>query len=211
MRSQGLRTSPHYPFFAHLLLSAVRPRSLGYAPRRKSRCLWCPGWSQGFKHQYREDGHRRCEQDVHRTIQIPCCPRTLKTSPQLPGCLRQCGKAKWFDLAILELVLVTVFGLVCLCHAVSAGSCPSPIYPVAMTFNSGINPLFVSVGDFNVDGKPDLAVANSGSTNVSVLLGNGNGTFQAAVNYSAGASPSCVAIGDFNRDGKPDLIVANFG
>ena len=44
---------------------------------------------------------------------------------------------------------------------------------------------------------------------VSVLLGNGNGTFQAAVNYAAGLSPSSVAVGDFNGDGKTDLAVAN--
>ena len=44
----------------------------------------------------------------------------------------------------------------------------------------------MAVGDFNGDGKADLAVANYNSNNVSVLLGNGNGTFQAAVNYGAG-------------------------
>ena len=47
------------------------------------------------------------------------------------------------------------------------------------------------------------------SNNVSVLLGNGNGTFQAAVNYAAGTSPHSVAVGDFNGDGKADLAVAN--
>ena len=42
-----------------------------------------------------------------------------------------------------------------------------------------------------------------------MLLGNGNGTFQAAVNYAAGTSPHSVAVGDFNGDGKADLAVAN--
>ena len=51
-------------------------------------------------------------------------------------------------------------------------------------------PYSVVVGDFNGDGKPDLAVANNFSNNVSVLLGNGDGTFQAAVNYAAGTIPS---------------------
>jgi uncharacterized repeat protein (TIGR01451 family) len=64
------------------------------------------------------------------------------------------------------------------------------------------------MGDFNGDGKADLAVANGGSDNVSILLGNGNGTFQAAVNYNV-HGPRSVAVGDFNGDGKPDLAVAN--
>jgi hypothetical protein len=66
------------------------------------------------------------------------------------------------------------------------------------------------VGDFNGDGKPDLAVTNFGfGSGISVLLSNGNGTFQAAVNYGAGSFPHSVAVGDFNGDGRPDLAVAN--
>jgi hypothetical protein len=68
------------------------------------------------------------------------------------------------------------------------------------------------VGDLNGDGKLDLAVlANSDS--VSVLLGNGDGTFQASVNYAlaGGAQPYAVAFGDFNGDGRMDMVVANWG
>src|SRR5207302_2510652 len=54
-------------------------------------------------------------------------------------------------------------------------------------------------------------VANFDSRNVSVLLGNGDGTLQAAVNYDSGTNPVSVAVGDFNSDGKPDLVVANEG
>ena len=68
----------------------------------------------------------------------------------------------------------------------------------------------MAVGDFNGDGKADLAVANLGSNNVAVLLGNGNGTFATAVTYaSGGTAPFSVAVGDFNGDGKLDLAVAN--
>ena len=76
-------------------------------------------------------------------------------------------------------------------------------------FGAGTTPYSVAVGDFNGDGKLDLAVANEGSDNVSILLGNGDGTFQAAVDYGAGTDPDSVAVGDFNGDGKLDLVVAN--
>src|ERR1019366_6337523 len=64
---------------------------------------------------------------------------------------------------------------------------------------------WVAIADLNGDGKLDLATANSGTNDVSVLLGNGDGTFQAAVIYATGSQPTSVAIGDFNGDGKPDL------
>ena len=67
----------------------------------------------------------------------------------------------------------------------------------------------VAVGDFNGDGNLDLAVAISagtGPTGVSVLLGNGDGTFQPAVNYQTAPFPYMVQVGDFNNDHKLDLI-----
>jgi len=92
-------------------------------------------------------------------------------------------------------------------------------FEAAVNYGAGTNPVSVAAGDFNGDGKLDLAVANQGATpisnqsrgTVSVLLGNGDGTFQVAVNYGAGIGPASVAVGDFNGDGKPDLAVANIG
>jgi hypothetical protein len=76
-------------------------------------------------------------------------------------------------------------------------------YPV------GIAPSNLAVGDCNGDGKQDFAVANSGTGNVSILLGNGDGTFQQAIDFTAGSPLTFVAVGDFNGDGKLDLAVAN--
>jgi len=77
-------------------------------------------------------------------------------------------------------------------------------------FGVGAAPTSVAVGDFNGDGAQDLAVANFGSNDVSVLRGNGDGTFQAAVNFGVGERPFSVAVGDFNGDGPQDLAVANY-
>ena len=82
--------------------------------------------------------------------------------------------------------------------------------PVLYTIGTNTTPQSVAGGDFNGDGKPDLVVANFGG-NVTVFVGNGDGTFQPAVNYAAGTNPGFVAIGDLNQDGALDLAVANDG
>ncbi len=79
------------------------------------------------------------------------------------------------------------------------------------SFAVGLTPYSVAVGDFNGDGKPDLATANFGGGTVSVLLGNGNGTFGPATDFKVGSNPFSIAVGDFNGDGIPDLAVANNG
>src|SRR5262249_61263444 len=65
-----------------------------------------------------------------------------------------------------------------------------------------------AVADFNGDGPPALAVTNGSDSNtLSVLLGNGEGTFQVPRSYAVGSSPRSVAAGDFDGDGHPDLAV----
>jgi hypothetical protein len=78
-------------------------------------------------------------------------------------------------------------------------------------------PTSVAVGDFNGDGKLDIArtgtVGDGGghlSGGVSVMLGNGYGTFQAARNFAAGVMPMSLTVSDFNRDGKADLAVDDY-
>src|SRR5207302_39262 len=92
---------------------------------------------------------------------------------------------------------------------------PAPAQTVSFIarrdFAAGRSSDSVAVGDFNGDGRLDLATANFDSNDVSVLLGNGDGTFQAALTFAAGSGPSSVAAGDFNGDGKLDLAVASRG
>ena len=130
-----------------------------------------------------------------------------------------------------------------------------------VTYARGVRADALVAGDFNGDGRTDLAVANSGSNDVSVLagqrrrhlpapgdvtrwgpvptpswratstatagptwpspthgsndvsvlLGNGDGTFQTQVTYAVGSEPAALVAGDFNGDGRTDLAVANFG
>ncbi len=80
----------------------------------------------------------------------------------------------------------------------------------ATNFSVNLNPYSVTTGDFNGDGKLDLATANPNSNNVSVLLGSGTGGFSAAISFSVGTRPFSVTTGDFNGDGKLDLATANY-
>jgi hypothetical protein len=74
-----------------------------------------------------------------------------------------------------------------------------------------LGPGAVKLIDLNGDGVKDLVVANSGSNNVLVFLGNSNGTFQAARSFFAGTNPVSLTVADVNSDGTPDLVVANEG
>ena len=81
----------------------------------------------------------------------------------------------------------------------------------APSYAAGPNPASVAVGDFNCDGIPDVAVVNYGSSpnytdgGVSVLLDNGDGTFQAPRSYAIGGEALSGVVGDFNGDGKLNL------
>jgi hypothetical protein len=76
---------------------------------------------------------------------------------------------------------------------------------------TGTLPNYVTSGDFNGDGKPDLAVANRNSNNVTILLGNGDGTFTPAAPLTGLSQPLWIAVADFNSDGNVDLAITTYG
>jgi hypothetical protein len=87
----------------------------------------------------------------------------------------------------------------------------APVSPAIASY-----PEFVAVGDFNGDGKADLAILNYNPNicpdspgTLTVLLGNGDGTFTAAASIMTRNAPSSIAVGDFNGDGKQDIAVSN--
>jgi hypothetical protein len=83
----------------------------------------------------------------------------------------------------------------------------------AATSPTGSNPVAIAVADFNGDGIPDLAIGNDpqggSSGSLTILLGNGDGTFTAAASPATPSGVNSIAVADFNGDGKPDIAVAN--
>src|SRR5262249_60081786 len=79
------------------------------------------------------------------------------------------------------------------------------------SYPAAVGPAAVALGDFNGDGKLDLAVANTGGNNISVLLGQGSGTFAAAPDDPVGSFAKAVAVGGFNGDGIPHLAGVEAG
>jgi hypothetical protein len=89
---------------------------------------------------------------------------------------------------------------------------PAPFIPSpsGLPVSNNADPVAIAVGDLNGDGIPDVAIVNIGLNTVTILLGNGDGTFTPAASPATGYEPDGIVIGDFNGDGIPDLAVANY-
>ena len=102
----------------------------------------------------------------------------------------------------LDLVLTAYAGLYILLGNGSGSFTLGPLIPLASPGN------YTAVGDFNMDGKPDLAVASALNSTVSILIGDGAGNFASPVSYLGPTSASYLVVTDVNGDGKPDIAVA---
>ena len=119
------------------------------------------------------------------------------------------------DLAVANGGSPFIAGEVAVLLGTGTGSFGAPSY-----FTAGPRPLSVAISDLNGDSFLDLATANvvadfkpslPGSNTVSVLLGDGTGSFGTATNFATAGHPLSVAVGNLNGDSNPDLAVAAWG
>ncbi len=99
-------------------------------------------------------------------------------------------------------------------NTATLGSITASSFAAKADIATGTSPRSIAIGDLDGDGKLDLAVANFGSSTVSVLRNtssSGSISFAAKVDFTTGINPRGVNIGDFDGDGKPDLAIAHGG
>lgn len=108
-----------------------------------------------------------------------------------------------------QLLLATLLPLLLNLFSAAAAAQSISFSSPAKYGSGGTASTAVCAGDFNGDGKADLAVANQNSYNIGILLGKGDGTFYPVSSFSAGYSPRAITSVDLNLDGKLDLVVAN--
>ncbi|MER3423803.1 MAG: hypothetical protein C4293_11810 [Nitrospiraceae bacterium] len=101
---------------------------------------------------------------------------------------------------------------------VLAGGCsdkdsyvPPDLFYHFASYTVGKNPTSIATADFNQDGATDLITTNIGNNTLSVLFGNGDGTFKEHIQIPAAKEPRALALDDFNGDGRVDIAVACSG
>jgi hypothetical protein len=113
----------------------------------------------------------------------------------------------------LDAVLLVSNGIGPTGYSVLLGNGDGSFQPPVVA-NAGLNPTFIASADMNGDGKLDLVITNSFGANsspdtVSVLLGNGDGSFQTPITVNAGNGITWLLVSDINADGKPDVVIGN--
>jgi hypothetical protein len=111
------------------------------------------------------------------------------------------------DLAVANISSNTISVL--LNQGTPGAALASGTFAAAVNYGVGGSPYSLVATDLNNDGKLDLAVANYGSNQVAVLLGNGDGTFQPRLKYLIAPGLGAMVLGDFNGDGFLDLAVSS--
>lgn len=106
-----------------------------------------------------------------------------------------------------KIILILFFASI---YYLSKSQSPTVCFGSLNTQTVAGSPNGMCTGDFNGDGKIDLAISNVGTNNVSIFLGFGTGSFANPVNYSVGSDPYAVISADFNNDTKLDLITSNY-
>src|SRR6266446_1136229 len=113
--------------------------------------------------------------------------------------------AKFASLFVLIISLLSPGSLASMSHPCTG----APMFQSSQKIVIGQTPVAVVAGDFDGDGRPDLAVANSGSNDVSILLANRGHGLTVVTSVPVGDGPRALAAGDLNADGTVDLVVAN--
>lgn len=111
---------------------------------------------------------------------------------------------------VLGLMTVLALSILASCSQKEPYEPPDLLYLFA-TYEVGKNPTSVSTGDFNQDGVTDIITTNIGNNTLSLLFGNGDGTFRPQVTLPSCREPRSLAVHDYNRDGLPDIAVACAG
>jgi hypothetical protein len=114
--------------------------------------------------------------------------------------MRRTALRRHLSVAIAGCVLVGLF--------VAGAGAADPVF-VGSTLAAGDGPHSIAATDLNGDRNVDLAVANEGSDDISIRLGDGAGGFGAPTSVPAGDGPLGLAVADLNRDGAPDIAAAN--